>query len=309
MTIPDLGSLIEVNLREAWNHEAHNFTPWLASHLGALSAKIGIPLELEGQEVAVESFSADILARNPQDDSLVLIENQLEGSDHTHLGQIMTYLAGLNTHTVVWVAAAFREPHLSALRWLNDNTDETFAFFAVQIKAVRIDDSPIAPIFEVLIRPNHWERKLQAISKSTGELSPTGQFRKAFWTHYVDRFPDEQARYPADAAASRWRSLDDIELNLSLYLSKTSVGLFVRGARGVSPEAVYVLLQPHAAQLTERLGVEMGSKYLFSQSYRADAMNTANWNELSDWLHSTADTYEMTLRDIVSSVEQPNDLP
>lgn len=116
MTIPSLGSLVEVNLRKAWNHEAHSFTPWLAAHLDELAAKIGIPLELEGQEVAVETFSADILARNAQDGSLVLIENQLEGSDHIHLGQIMTYLAGLNAHTVVWIAATFREPHLSVLK-------------------------------------------------------------------------------------------------------------------------------------------------------------------------------------------------
>ncbi len=301
MSFPTLGKLIEVNLRDAWDHEAHSFTPWLADHLDELAAKIGIPLELEGQEVAVETFAADILARNPQDGSLVLIENQLEGSDHIHLGQIMTYLAGLNAHTVVWIAATFREPHLSALKWLNDNTDETFAFFAVQVKAVRIGDSSIAPIFEVLIRPNHWERKLQAIAKATGDLSPTGQFRKAFWSHYVDRFPDEQARYPADAAISRWRSLDDLGLTLSLFLAKTYVGVFIRGERGTSTEAVYTLLEPHVEQLSERLGVGIGSKYLFNTSYSADVTNPANWDDLADWLHSTADDYETALRELVIS--------
>ena len=90
-----LGTLKNVNLREAWSHEAQDFTPWLADNLDRLSAAIGIPLELEGQEVSVDSFSADILARNPQNDSRVLIENQLEQTDHTHLGQILTYLAGL----------------------------------------------------------------------------------------------------------------------------------------------------------------------------------------------------------------------
>ena len=107
--IPSLGTLEEVYIREAWNHEARSFTPWLAEHLDILGKEIGIPLELEGREVAVASFSADILARNPQNDSLILIENQLETTDHGHLGQIMTYLAGLEAHTVIWIAAAFRE--------------------------------------------------------------------------------------------------------------------------------------------------------------------------------------------------------
>ena len=105
---PSISELLEVNVREAWAHEAHNFTPWLAENISGLEKAIGLPLELEGQEVSVESFSADILARNPMDDTRVLIENQLEGSDHTHLGQIMTYLAGLEAKTVVWIATSFR---------------------------------------------------------------------------------------------------------------------------------------------------------------------------------------------------------
>ena len=100
-----LGTLKNVNLREAWSKEAQDFTPWLANNLDRLSTAIGIPLELEGQEVSVDSFSADILARNPQNDSRVLIENQLEKTDHTHLGQILTYLAGLEAQVLFGLPA------------------------------------------------------------------------------------------------------------------------------------------------------------------------------------------------------------
>lgn len=137
-------------------------------------------MELEGQEVAVESFSADVLARNPQDDSLVLIENQLEDTDHTHLGQIMTYLAGLGPHTIIWIAQGFREPHLSAIRWLNDHIVEPFAFFAVRVRAVRIGDSPIAPVFEVMEKPSQWERVLHAAASEARGLSRLGQQRLDF---------------------------------------------------------------------------------------------------------------------------------
>lgn len=118
-------------MREAWPNEATDFTPWLAENLHRLSQVIGVPLELEGTEVAVEGYSADILAKYPADDSRVIIENQLEYTDHTHLGQIMTYLAGLDAKTVVWIAREFRGPHLSAVRWLNTHTTDEFAFFAV----------------------------------------------------------------------------------------------------------------------------------------------------------------------------------
>lgn len=111
-----IGRLTDIDPRIAWAHEARSFTPWLAQHLDQLGEAIGMPLKHHSSEVAVETFSADILARNTMDDSLVLIENQLEGTDHTHLGQIMTYLAGLEAQTVVWIATDFREPHLSAVK-------------------------------------------------------------------------------------------------------------------------------------------------------------------------------------------------
>ncbi|WP_204140912.1 hypothetical protein [Halomicronema sp. CCY15110] len=301
MTIPTLGALTEVDLREAWNHEAHSFTPWLAANLDALTAKIGIPLELEGQEVPVETFAADILARNPLDDSLVLIENQLEGTDHTHLGQIMTYLAGLDAHTVVWVAKDFREPHLSALKWLNDHTVEPFAFFAVKVKAVRIGDSPIAPVFEVMVRPNHWERQLQAIAQETRQMSNLGQFRKEFWTDYVNRFPDEQARGQADAASSRWRVLNDIGLVVTVYLAQREVGVFIRGLRGVPSVEVYEQLAPHLDRLQAITGAEAGPPdrgHYFVSAYKAKTPDKSQWARLTDWLHTTADTYEETLQDI-----------
>lgn len=303
MVVPTLGTLVEVSLREAWNHEAHSFTPWLAENLDNIAKVIGIPLELEGREVAVDTFSADILARNPQDDSLVLIENQLESTDHSHLGQIMTYLAGLHAHTIIWIAADFREAHLSALKWLNENTVEPFSFFAVKVKAVRIGDSQIAPMFEVVGRPNEWERRLQAIAQETRPISSVGQFRTEFWTHYLNRFPDELKHGGVGGATSRWRSLSEIGLAISLYVAQKEVGLFIRGLRGASQLEVFDLLVPHADQLTEITGSTLGSpeqKYFFLKTSQGNTADRGNWDTLADWLHSTADTYESALRAILT---------
>jgi hypothetical protein len=185
----DFGRLETVPVRTAWAREATVFTPWLAQNLDRLSDALGIPLELVQAEAPVTTFSADLLARNAADGSVVLIENQLEDTDHLHLGQIMTYLAGLEAHTVVWVSPRFREAHISAIRWLNEHTSEPFSFFAVEVRVVRIGNSPLAPVFEVVERPCDWERTVQEQARATGQLSGVGEFRKAFWTHFLAGYP------------------------------------------------------------------------------------------------------------------------
>ena len=107
MATANFGELENIDLRKGWSNEATVFTPWLADNLHRLADAIGIPLEFEGREVSVEGFSADLLARNPEDNRRVLIENQLQSSDHSHLGQILTYLTGLEAEVVIWVASNF----------------------------------------------------------------------------------------------------------------------------------------------------------------------------------------------------------
>jgi hypothetical protein len=306
--IPSLGLLETVDLRQAWAHEAQSFTPWLAENLSRLSSALGIPLELEGQEVSVGSFSADLLARNPQDGSLVLIENQLEQTDHNHLGQILTYLAGLEAQVIVWIASDFRDPHLSAIHWLNDHTVDPLAFFAVQVKAVRIGDSPIAPLFEVVAKPNGWDRKLQQqVASQAGELSSLGQFRLAFWNHLLEHYPDEAHWGPADAASSRWHPLKNSSLVVVTYISVYRCGIYVRGKRGQPLEEAKALLLFHQEALEERLGVPISDSegYGLTQSLDADARDHATWPKLAAWLvdrlHAYTEALEVTVHEPIGS--------
>ena len=180
-------------MREAFAHEAHVLTPWLAANLDRISDAIGVPLEDADTEVAVEGFAADILAHDPANGRKVLIENQLEASDHTHLGQIMTYLAGLEASVMVWIAPAFREPHLAAIRWLNEHTVEPFAFFAVRLRVVRIGQSELAPLFEVVERPNDWERAVhRAVVSSESDMSA---FYNEYWSAFSAYLRDHGAPY------------------------------------------------------------------------------------------------------------------
>lgn len=305
MTIPQLGTLETVDLRKAWHHEAHSFTPWLAAHLDALASAIGIPLELEGREVAVDTFSADILARNTSDGSLVLIENQLEVTDHSHLGQVMTYLAGLEAQMVIWIAKDFRDAHLSAVNWLNEHTVDPFAFFAVRVKVVRIGNSPLAPVFELLAKPNEWERQLQSktqqartTNRATGDLY---QFRRDFWQHYADRHPAIAHDTPAGGNSNRWRTVAESDLRISSYLAQQSVGVFIRGKLRADPGDLYSKLAPHAATLKAKLGTELkdeSSDHHFSARLPIDTSDRSRWDEIVDWLNEQTNKYEQVLLEL-----------
>jgi hypothetical protein len=149
MAIAKLAHLEQVDLREVWQNEAGDFTPWLAQeeNLKLLGDTIGIGLELEAQEKDVGPFRADILCKDTATANWVLIENQLEQTDHKHLGQLLTYGAGLKAVTVVWIAEKFTEEHRAALDWLNEITSEQFSFFGLEIELWRIAGSPVAPKF------------------------------------------------------------------------------------------------------------------------------------------------------------------
>ncbi len=158
-----LGRLEKIDLRSYWKKEATDFTPWLAQseNIQLLSEAIGIELEVQSQEESVGPFSADILCKDTINDHYVLIENQLERTDHTHLGQLMTYAAGLDAVTIIWIAQKFTEEHRAALDWLNRITDDTFTFFGIEIELFKIGDSVPAPMFHIASKPNDWTKQVK----------------------------------------------------------------------------------------------------------------------------------------------------
>jgi hypothetical protein len=146
-------------------------------------------LELEAQETSVGPFRADILCRDTgSDDSMVLIENQLETTDHKHLGQLMTYAAGLHAVTIVWIAAKFTDEHRASMNWLNDITDDSFRFFGLEVELWRIGDSPAAPKFNVVAKPNDWSRSVSKAARQIeeGELSETKALYLRYWASLRD---------------------------------------------------------------------------------------------------------------------------
>ena len=173
------GKLIPVELRNHWQNEAQDFTPWLSENLDRLGESVGMALELIGTEDPIGNFRADILARNNDEpeDSYVVIENQLGKTDHDHLGKLLTYAAGKSAKTVIWIAGEICEEHRKALDWLNENIENT-AFFGVEVKLFTIGNSKPAPQFYLAAKPNDWAK--QQIHQRS-DLTPTQRSQWEFW--------------------------------------------------------------------------------------------------------------------------------
>jgi hypothetical protein len=177
-----LGKLEKVEIRKVWPKEDSNFTPWLASpdNIALLGAELNIDLEVQFQEQYVGPFRADILCKDTLSDRYVLIENQFGKTDHTHLGQIITYASGLHALTVIWIAEKFVEEHRAALDWLNEITDESVEFFGIEIELYKIGDSAPAPMFNIISKPNNWSKSIKRSAENT-ELTETKLLQLEFW--------------------------------------------------------------------------------------------------------------------------------
>jgi hypothetical protein len=177
---PALGKLEPVDPRSIWQHEAGDFTPWMLNNADRLAEALGIELELETAEHRVGGYKLDLVGRDITNDAVLIVENQLEGTDHSHLGQVLTYAAGTAASTIVWIATAFRPEHRQALDWLNENTGEQVHFFGIEIQVVKIGDSLSAPLFNVVVQPNDWQKQVRAATQS-GAVSERGALYKRLW--------------------------------------------------------------------------------------------------------------------------------
>lgn len=162
----DLGRLEQVEVRNVWTNEAFEFTPWLAQpeNLEVLGETLGLSLATESVEKEVGSFRADIVCTDTTNESVVLIENQLDRTDHAHLGQLLTYAAGLHAVTVIWLATQVKDEHRAALDWLNTITPDEYRFFGLEIELWQIGDSLVAPRFNIVSLPNNWAKSLASVT-------------------------------------------------------------------------------------------------------------------------------------------------
>lgn len=180
-----LGKLEKIeDLRSIWKHEAKDFTPWLAEeeNLSMLSEAIGIDIVLEEQESTVGEFSVDIFASEESTGRKIIIENQLEDTNHDHLGKIITYASGKDAEVVIWIVKRARDEHKQAIEWLNNHTDDKCAFFLIEIELWRIGKSEPAVKFNIVERPNDWAKSM----KKSSSLTQSGALKLNFWQQFIE---------------------------------------------------------------------------------------------------------------------------
>jgi len=178
-----IGKLKKVPLREIWKNEAKDFTTWLAENIDTLSEEIGLTLSVMSREKAVGDFSLDLIAED-SDGQLTIIENQLEKTNHDHLGKVLTYISNLEAKTAIWISSEPREEHIKAINWLNEYTPDDVSFYLVKIEAVKIGDSDPAPMFSVVAQPTETAK---SVGQEKKEYAERHHLRKEFWTLLIDK--------------------------------------------------------------------------------------------------------------------------
>lgn len=246
----NLGRLEPVPVRTVWPNEAYNFTPWLAENLDTLGQAVGLALELRDREYAVGRYSLDLLLEDAQG-RVVIIENQLEQTDHGHLGQLLTYCAGTQAEVVIWIAESMTEEHIAALEWLNENTIAGVGFFGVEVEVVKIGDSAPAPNLKVLVRPNDWAKG-----------SRQNRTRATTWTWAAYgtelRIPDERIQVGRDLVEAITEKTKARELPWQPVMNKGYVAIQRPGGYNVLVVDLYWNRAPRLAVKLPARPAELG---------------------------------------------------
>jgi len=231
--------LQRVDLRDIWSSESADFTPWLAhpKNMKVLEEALNMELEVESEEKPVGPFRADILCKDLSTHTWVLIENQLERTDHLHLGQLLTYSAGLQAVTIIWVAERFTDEHRAALDWLNEITDEKFCFFGLEVELWRIGDSLAAPKFNVVSKPNDWSRSVKR-ARNEGSLSDLQVVQRKYWTafHHLLNTTEGGVSGQRKARPENWMSYSVGRGGFSLLVSRNNQKQRIRASLYLSEE-------------------------------------------------------------------------
>lgn len=290
-----LGKLEKVELRDVWKHEALDFTKWLAEekNLNLLSEKIGIDIELIKTEALVGNFNVDIYAEELGTGRKVIIENQLEKTDHKYLGQIITYASGLDAEIIIWIVKEAREEHLKAVEWLNDHLDDKIHIFLIEMELWKIEDSPIAPNFKTIAQSNSWVKSLKN-NFEPKEVREQQMLQYEFWARFKElggreKLPVRNPRYQAWTELALGRGakcficLEAYKTNLSVSVNVYDEGLydsFLENKEEIEKELGFFLeWDKRTDNIANR---KLAGKIKVSKKYNFDKKET--WDNELKWL-------------------------
>lgn len=301
-----IAKLNKVDLRELWKHEALDFTKWLSEpdNLELLSDEIGIGIELPQTEANVGRYNVDILAQEENTGKKIIIENQLEATDHSHLGQLITYAAGLEAEYIVWLVRKARDEHQQAVDWLNEHTDDKLNFFLVVVELWQIGDSPPAVKFSVVSRPNDWKKTVRGTG-SDSEQTETKSMQLEFWQrlreYVAEHYPELKLRKPA---AQHWYDVaigrSDCHACLTILSREDKVGCELYIPRS---KELFAQLHQQQAKIEKDLGLEGKLDWQQLPERKASRIRTfatfdfddnGTWKDAFQWLAETCIKFKKT---------------
>ncbi len=290
-----VGQLTIVPLREAFPHEALDFTTWLEANIQALSDRIGFNLTVLEREKSVGSFNVDLVCEDEQG-RLVIVENQLGRSDHDHLGKLLTYFVNLDASVAIWVTPEIRPEHEAVIEWLNTTTGADKAFYLVSVQAVRIGDSPYAPLFTVLAGP---DAELKQVGVEKKELAERHVQRYEFWTQLLDRARARGLTLFANVSPSRERviyagsGIGGIGIGFIILKSGAGVHLYIDTGDYERNKAIFDTLYAQRDAIETDFGEEIdwrrlddkqASRIVKTWSDRGTLDTVEQWPELQEML-------------------------
>lgn len=310
-----LGKFQKVELRDFWADEARDFTPWLVKedNIQQLSETIGIDIEIEKTEVYIGNYKADMLGRDISNNQKIIIENQLEKSNHDHLGKILTYASGIGASVIIWICSTITDEHRQAIDWLNENTNDDISFFALEIELWKINDSLPAPRFNIICSPNEWTKSTKD-SINTSQLSDTKSLQLEFWNYLKDYFNQTSTflslRKPR---AQHWYSLAigrskfNISLTVNTLSHRLGCELYMRGD---SAKKSFSELIKDKEKIEKELGINLNWQELPEGQdcriilYRdGDIKNKENWDEICQWFKKWTELFYNTFNERIKKIK------
>jgi Domain of unknown function (DUF4268) len=311
----ELGRLETVDPRSIWPHEARDLAPWLLGHAEHLADALRIDLELEAAEHPVGGYLLDLVGRDLTNDAVLIVENQLGETDHSHLGQVLTYAAGTAASTIVWIATSFREEHRQALDWLNQGTGDEAHFFGLELAVVRIGDSAPAPLFRVVSEPNEWQKRVRAATRATQAGGKTALYVE-FWSRFLERLRTEHPDWTraTKPQAQNWMSMPAPIKGGSYFAVSFAAGgrlrteLYIDSRDAEESMRIYEQLSVQRAVLESAYGGPLefepleGRRACRIAVYRSGAVSERErWEEFIDWFFASG----ISLRRALATAELP----
>lgn len=283
-----LKQLQKVDIRKVWNHEAVDFTKWLAreENLQQLSEEVGVGIKLIDIEAEVGDFNVDILAEEESSERKIVIENQLESTNHDHLGKIITYASGYDAGIVIWIVKNARPEHEQAVNWLNERTDDQTFFFLLQIEVWQIGESNYAPKFQVIASPNNWAKALKS-SMSDRKLTDTKILQQEYWNSLIE-FSEEtgsKVKFTRAARPQHWYDISvgtsDCHIALTVNSKEQLLGCELYIPRD---KALFQFLKMQKDSIEAKMEQKLDWNELENKkASRIQLLTSADFQDRSDW--------------------------